>query len=299
LQNDSPAKGGAEADMKFEQIIYEVEDRVAVITLNRVDALNAWTPVMMAEIIEALDAADADDGVRVVIFTGAGTAYCAGADLESGRFDLRGGAEGGKIHRDTAGRATLRMFNMKKPIIAAINGHAVGVGLTMTLAMDIRIASEAATKIGFIFNRRGVVPEGCCTFFLPRIIGVSKAAELILTARLFTAKEGLDMGLFSQVVAPDALMPTARKLAREIADNTSAISTALSRQMVWKMLAASHPMEAHILESRSLHYMFASEDVKEGVASFMEKRPAQFKMKPSREMPDFYPWWVDPVFPEK
>jgi len=285
--------------MQFHQITYEVEDRVAVIMLNRPDVLNAWTPIMMAEIIEALNMADKDDGVRVVIFTGAGKAYCAGADLESGEFDLTDADEGGKIHRDTAGRATLRMFNMKKPLIAAINGHAVGVGITMTLAMDIRIASESAAKIGFIFNRRGVVPEGCCTYFLPKIIGVSKAAELILTARIFTAKEGLEMGLFSQVVAPDALMPTALKIAQEIADNTSAISTALSRQLVWKMLTASHPMDAHILESRSLDYMFASEDVKEGVASFREKRPARFKMKPSREMPNFYPWWEDPVFPKK
>src|SRR6056297_3348781 len=186
--------------MGFEQITYETENGVAVITLNRPDALNAWTRQMMAEIIEALDRADEDDEVRVVIFTGAGKAYCAGADLESDVFDLtRKGDEAGAFIPDIAGQATLRMFNMKKPLIGAINGHAVGVGITMTLAMDIRIASESATKIGFVFNRRGIAPEGCSTYFLPRIIGVSKAAELILTARLFTAKEGLDMGLFSQV----------------------------------------------------------------------------------------------------
>jgi enoyl-CoA hydratase/carnithine racemase len=286
--------------MNFEQIIYEVEDRVAIITLNRPDMLNAWTPVMMDNILEALDMADNDDGIRVVIFTGAGRAYCAGADLSSGGFRLTGDDPNGpKLVRDTAGRATLRMFNMKKPIIAAINGPAVGVGITMTTAMDIRIASESATKIGFIFNRRGIVPEGCCTFFLPRIIGISKASELILTGRLFTAREGLEMGLFSRVVPPEELMSTAKQIAYEIADNTSAISTALSRQMLWKMLGADHPMAAHILESRSLSAMFGSPDAKEGGASFMEKRLPKFMMKPSSEMPDFYPWWEEPVFPEK
>ena len=286
--------------MDFEQILYEVEDRVAVITLNRPDMLNAWTPVMMQNVIDALDMADEDDNVRVVVFTGAGRAYCAGADLSAGGFRLTGKDSGeSAVHRDTAGRATLRMFNMKKPIIGAINGHAVGVGITMTTAMDIRIASETATKIGFIFNRRGIVPEGCCTYFLPRIIGVSKAAELILTARLFTAREGLEMGLFSQVVSPEELMPAAKKIAHEIADNTSAVSTALSRQMVWKMLTEDHPMAAHIIESRSLDAMFASADAKEGTTSFLEKRDPEFPMKPSKDMPDFYPWWEEPVFPKK
>jgi enoyl-CoA hydratase/carnithine racemase len=286
--------------MDFEQIIYEVEDRIAIITLNRPEMLNAWTKVMMEEIITALDMADEDDHVRVVIFTGAGDrAYCAGADISSGDFRSTGDdASRPKTHRDSAGQATLRMFNMKKPIIGAINGHAVGVGITMTTAMDIRIASEKATKIGFVFNRRGIVPEGCCTFFLPRIIGISKASELILTARLFTAQEGMEMGLFSQVVSPEEVMPTAKKIAREIADNTSAVSTALARQMLWKSLGEHHPMSAHILESKSLEHMYTSEDVKEGVASFMENRPPKFQMKPSSDMPLFYPWWEEPVFPE-
>lgn len=286
--------------MDFEQITYEVNDRIAVITLNRPEVLNAWTPVMMENILQALDMADEDDNVRVVIFTGAGRAYCAGADLSTGRFRLSGDdPDGPKLVRDTAGRATLRMFNMKKPIIGAINGPAVGVGITMTTAMDIRIASESVTKISFIFNRRGIVPEGCCTYFLPRIIGISKASELILTGRLFTAREGLEMGLFSRVVPPEELMPTAIQIAYEIADNTSAISTALARQMLWKTLTEDHPMAAHILESRSLSAMFASDDAKEGGASFMEKRPPKFTMKPSTQMPDFYPWWEEPVFPEK
>lgn len=188
---------------------------------------------------------------------------------------------------------------MKKPVIAAINGHAVGVGITMTLAMDIRIASEDATKIGFVFNRRAIVPEGCSTYFLPKIIGVSRASELILTGRLFTAREGLEMGLFSQVVPPEKLLPTAQRIAHEIADNTSAISTALARQMVWKMLTEDHPMAAHIVESRSLKAMFVSEDAKEGAASFLEKRAPAFPMKPSQEMPNFYPWWKEPTFPQK
>lgn len=286
--------------MEFKQILYDVEDHAAIITLHRPDVLNAWTPEMMEEILHALDMVDADDNVRAVIFTGAGRAYCAGADLSGGNFRRLAG-EGGqepKLVRDTAGRVTLRMFNLKKPIIGAINGHAVGVGITMTTAMDIRIASEAATKISFVFNRRGIVPEGCCTYFLPRIIGVSKAAELILTARFFTAQEGLEMGLFSQVVPPEELMPTAKKIVAEIAANTSAMSTALARQMVWKMLTEEHPMAAHIVESRSLMYMFSSEDGKEGGASFMEKRPPEFKMKPSQDMPDFFPWWEEPVCPD-
>jgi len=286
--------------MNFEQILYEVDDRVAVITLNRPEMLNAWTQVMMENILQALDMADNDDNVRVVIFTGAGRAYCAGADLSAGGFRRPGDdSDGPKLVRDTAGRVTLRIFNMKKPVIGAINGPAVGVGITMTMAMDIRIASEAAMKIGFIFNRRGIVPEGCCTYFLPRIIGISKASELILTGRLFTAREGLEMGLFSRVVPPEELMPAAKQLAHEIADNTSAISTALARQMLWKMLTEDHPMTAHILESRALKAMVGSDDTNEGGAAFMEKRPPRFTMKPSSQMPDFYPWWEESSFPEK
>lgn len=279
--------------MNFEQISYDVNDRIAMITLNRPQSLNAWTPIMMAEIIRALDLADSDDHVRVVIFTGAGRAFCAGADLSSGGFNL-GGQTG--PHRDTAGQATLRIFNMKKPVIAAINGHAVGVGITMTLAMDIRIASEDATKIGFVFNRRAIVPEGCSTYFLPKIIGVSLASELILTGRLFSAREGLEMGLFSQVVLPEELMPTVKEIASEIAVNTSAVSTALSRQMLWKMLGAAHPMAAHIIESKCLSYMFQTDDTREGGTSFLEKRAPDFKMKPSTDMPDFYPWWEEPPY---
>ena len=283
--------------MDFDQILYEVDGRIATITLNRPDNLNAWTATMMGELIQAMDLADNDDNVRTVIVTGAGRAFCAGADLSDGGFSVSGKVVKSPLkHRDTAGQAALRIFDMKKPVIAAINGPAVGVGITVTLAMDVRIASEAATKIGFVFNRRGIVPEGCSTYFLPRIVGISRASELILTGRLFTAQEGLEMGLFSQVVPPEQLLPTAEKLANEIAENTSAISTALARQMLWKMLGEDHPMAAHILESRCLSFMFQSQDCKEGTTSFLEKRPAEFKMKTSQEMPDFYPWWKEPPF---
>ena len=277
--------------MTYQHILYDVTDRIATITLNRPEALNAWTHLMMEEILDAMDCADKDDDVRVVIFTGAGRAYCAGADLSAGGF-----RKGETAFRDSAGQITLRMFNMKKPVIGALNGNAVGVGITMTLTMDIRIASADARKFGFVFNRRGVVPEGCCTFFLPRIIGISRASELILTGRLFDAHEGLDMGIFSRVVPAEELLPTARKIALDIADNTSAVSTALARQLLWKMLCETVPMNTHILESKSFGYMRSSEDAKEGVKSFMEKRPARFPMKPSTDMPDFYPWWKEPPY---
>jgi len=279
--------------MHYEQIIYAVENRIATITLNRPEVLNAWTPFMMEEVLQALDRADNDDTVRVVIFTGAGRAYCAGADLQAGGFRNPADLEGEQPFRDSAGQVTLRLYNMKKPVIGAINGNAVGVGITMTMAMDIRIASEGAKKIGFVFDRRGVVPEGCCTYFLPRIIGISRAAELILTGRLFNAREGLEMGFFSRVTAPEELMPTAIRIAREIADNTSPVSTALARQMLWKMLGEVHPMNTHIIESKSFGHMLASDDAKEGVASFLDKRPPEFTMKPSRDMPAFYPWWEE------
>ncbi len=285
--------------MEYEQIVYVVADRIATITLNRPEVLNAWTPLMMKEVLQALDEADRDDAVRVVIFTGAGRAYCAGADLAAGGFQNPDDPEGKNPFRDSAGQVTLRLFNMKKPVIGAINGNAVGVGITITMAMDIRIASEDARKIGFVFDRRGVVPEGCCTYFLPRIIGISRAAELILTGRLFDALEGLRIGLFSQVTPPEELIPTATQIAREIADNTSAVSTALARQMLWKMLGETNPMRTHIIESKAFGYMLASPDTEEGVASFLEKRPPHFTMKPSRDMPDFYPWWKEMPYPDE
>ena len=281
---------------EFEQIIYEVENRVALITLNRPDKLNAWTVTMMSELIEAFDMADRDDEVRAVIVTGAGRGFCAGADLSPDNMGKRKKEREKseyKVPRDTAGQLTTKIFNTTKPAIAAINGPAVGVGITMTLAMDIRFVSEEA-KIAFAFNRRGMFPEGCCTWFLPRIMGFSQAAELIYTGRLITAKEALDCGLVSKMLPPDELLPAAKALAAEIADNTSAVATALSRQVLWRMLGADHPMDAHRIESKALYYMQTSPDLVEGVQSFLEKRPPQFKMKPSTDMPDFYPWWEEP-----
>ena len=282
--------------MEFKQIFYEVNDRIATVTLNRPDRLNAWTFIMMKELIQAFDLLNRDDEVRVIIVTGAGQAFCAGADLDSSNLtEIHKGSQSEKAPRDTAGQLALKIYESKKPVIAAINGPAVGVGTTMTLPMDIRIASETA-RMGLVFNRRGMVPEGCSTWFLSRIVGVSQAAEWILTGRVFSAQEALEKGLVSRLVPEEKLLPTALGLAQEIADNTSAISTGLSRQMLWRMAGADHPMEAHKLESEFLHYMFQSPDFPEGVASFLEKRSPEFKMKPSIDMPDSFPWWTEPTY---
>ncbi len=285
--------------MAFTQIRYEVKNAVAEVTLNRPDRLNAWTKTMMEELMTAADMADADDAVRAVIVTGAGRAFCAGADLDPDTFAERQEAarsmEG--VPRDTAGRLTLKLIDIKKPIIAAINGPAVGVGITMTLAMDIRLASEKA-RIGFAFNRRGMVPEGCSTWLLPRLVGFSQAAEWIYTGRVFSAQEALAGRLVSRVLPEDELLPAATRLAAEIAENTSAVSTALSRNMLWDMLGATHPMDAHRIESKCLHYMFRSADLVEGIGAFLEKRPPRFAMRPTADMPDFFPWRTQPPYEE-
>jgi enoyl-CoA hydratase/carnithine racemase len=285
----------------FSEIRYEVEDGICTVTLHRPDRLNAVTTTMLRELGEAWDRADADDAVRAVIVTGAGRAFCAGADLGSGgatfnyaerkgETSARGHAETAEEHRDGGGTVALRIFDMKKPVIAAINGPAVGFGITLTLPMDIRIASSSA-RIGFVFARRGVVPEACSTWFLPRLVGISQAAEWVYTGRVFSAEEALAGRLVSRVVAPDALLPTARALAREIADNSSAISVTLARQMMWKLLAADHPMDAHLLDSQAMFWTGRSADAREGIAAFLEKRPARFPLRPSADLPPFYPWW--------
>jgi len=277
--------------MNYEELEYEVADGVLTITLHRPDKLNAFTPTMCRELIDAFDQADRDDAVRAVIVTGAGRGFCAGADLSSGgsTFDntRRDTIED---HRDGGGLVSLRIYESIKPVIAAINGPAVGVGITMTLPMDIRIASSSA-RIGFVFARRGIVPEACSSWFLPRLVGISQAAEWVYTGRVFNAEEALQARLVSRVVAPDDLLPTARAIAREIADHTSAVSVALSRQLLWRMLGAEHPMEAHKVDSKCVYFMGRSDDAREGVTSFLEKRPPRFAMKPSTEMPGFYPWW--------
>jgi enoyl-CoA hydratase/carnithine racemase len=281
------------SETTFETLRYAVADGVATLTLNRPERLNAVNATSIRELVAAFDAADGDDDVRAVIVTGAGRAFCAGADLGRGGSTFAGGPgreERPEEHRDGGGLVTLRIFEMKKPVIAAINGPAVGFGVTLTLAMDIRIASSAA-RLGFVFARRGVVPEACSTWFLPRLVGIAQAAEWAYTGRVFSAEEARAGGLVSRVVAPDDLMPTARGLAREIADTTSAVSVALIRQMLWRMLGASHPVEAHRLDSLGMWYTGRSADAHEGVTSFLEKRPPRFTGRPTKDMPPFYPWW--------
>ncbi|HEY2991645.1 MAG TPA: crotonase/enoyl-CoA hydratase family protein [Methylomirabilota bacterium] len=280
--------------MAFETLLYDVADGVATVTLNRPDRLNAVNTTLIRELVEAFDRADRDDGVRAVIVTGAGRAFCAGADLGGGGQTFAGrpgAAERAEDHRDGGGLVTLRIFDMTKPVIAAINGPAVGFGITMTLAMDVRIASTAA-RIGFVFSRRGVVPEACSTWFLPRLVGIAQAAEWAYTGRVFGAEEARAGGLVREVVAPDALMPAARALALEIAQNTSAVSVALIRQMLWRMLGAEHPREAHRIDSLGMWHTGRSGDAHEGVTSFLEKRPPRFTGRPSKDMPPFYPWWT-------
>ena len=267
--------------------------------MNRPDKLNAFTGVMLDEIIDAIDRTDADDDVRAVIFTGAGRAFCAGADLSRGAetFDMKKRADEGAIDqwRDGGGRVTLRLFESKKPLIAAVNGPAVGVGVTMQLPMDFRIASTNA-RFGLVFTRRGVVMEACSSWFLPRLVGIAQAMEWVMSGRVFPAEEALKGGLVSQIVEPDDLLPAARAIGREIADNTSAVSVALCRHMMWKMLGANHPMEAHKIDSRGIRGMGQLPDAYEGVQSFLEKRPGNYTMKPSTDMPDFYPWWKEREF---
>ncbi|MCH2345286.1 MAG: crotonase/enoyl-CoA hydratase family protein [Pseudomonadales bacterium] len=284
--------------MNYSTILYDLEDSVLLITLNRPEILNAFNRDMMAEMIDALDKADADDNVRAIIVTGAGRGFCAGADLSAGgntfNAEARDDREDG-LHRDGGGRVTLRIFECKKPIIAAINGAAVGIGATMTLPMDIRLCSTKA-KFGFVFARRGIVPEACSSYFLPRVVGISQALEWCYSGRVFPGDEALAGGLVRSVHQPDDLLAAAKVIAREIADNTSAVSVTLIRQMMWKMLGADHPMEAHKIDSRGIYFAGKAADAKEGVESFLEKRTAKFPLKVSEDMPEFYPWWVDREF---
>ena len=284
----------------YQEILYEVEGPILTVTLNRPDKLNAFTFVMMSELIDAFDKADADDGVRVVIVTGAGRGFCAGADLAAGdaTFDYRdsSGAEARlEDARDGGGLVALRIFESKKPVIAAVNGPAVGVGVTMTLPMDIRLASEDA-RFGFVFARRGLVPEAASSWFLPRVVGIGQAMEWVMTGRVFPAAEALAGGLVRSLHPPDDLLPAARALASEIAEHTSPVSLALSRQMLWRMLGADHPMEAHKVDSRAIWERGRTPDAREGVLSFLEKRPARFPMKVSADMPSFFPWWQERRF---
>ena len=283
--------------MAFEQIRTELANRVLTITLNRPERLNAWTPTMGAELIEAFDRSDADDEVRVVVVTGEGRGFCAGADLGGGgdTFDWREREADGPVPRDGGGQFTLRVFESKKPVIAAINGPAVGVGATMTLPMDIRLASEEA-RMGFVFARRGIVPEACSSWFLPRVVGISRAMEWVATGRVFSAQEALDGGLVRAVHPAGELLDAAYALAAEIAENTAAVSVALARQMLWTMLGAEHPMLAHRADSRGMFARGQSADAVEGVTSFLEKRPPAFPDRVSDGLPEILPGWSAPGF---
>lgn len=288
----------------FETLLYVKTDGMAMITLNRPDRLNAFTPEMMRDLMEVFDVTDADDEVRCVIVTGAGRGFCAGADLGSGggsTFDhtadevrpLQVKVKG--VRRDGGGRVSLRIYDSLKPIIAAVNGAAVGVGVTMQLPMDIRLASTTA-KFGFVFARRGIVPEACSSYFLPRVVGIQTALEWTYTGRVFGAQEALDRGLVRSLHAPDELMDAALTLAREIADNTAPVSVALSRQMMWRGLEADHPMGGHIAESLGIMARGVSDDAKEGIASFLEKRAPNYPNKVSTELPDLWSNRREPDF---
>jgi len=283
--------------MELKQTKYAVENGVALITLYRPGRLNAFTTRMTEELLELFRAVDADDSVRAVVVTGDGKAFCAGADLSAGgsTFDAyTAGAEVGvNEHRDGGGRVTLAVFGCRKPVIAAINGAAVGVGITMTLAMDIRVVAADA-KIGFVFCRRGIVPEACSSWFLPRIVGIGKATELCYTGRVFRAEDEADSGLFNYVVPTEQVLERAMGLAREIAENTSAVSVALSKALLWHGLGQDDPQSAHLIDSKCIHWAGRQADAYEGVQSFLEKRPARFSMSAARDMPEFYPWWKEP-----
>ncbi|MGD9724154.1 MAG: crotonase/enoyl-CoA hydratase family protein [Pirellulales bacterium] len=279
----------------YETIIYEVRNSVLTVTLNRPEKLNAFNTAMGPEVVDAIARANDDDEVRAIIFTGAGRAFCAGADLSKGAQSFAALARdeeqtGSGESADSGGKVSLALYDCKKPLIAAINGPAVGIGVTMTLPMDIRLASDQA-KFGFVFTRRGIVPEACSSWFLPRVVGIGQAAEWVLTGRIFDAAEALQGGLVSRVLPGGELLSAAETLAQEMVQHSSAVSVALSRQMLWKMLGESHPREAHRIESQGVYHMGRSPDAREGVQSFLEKRPPKFTMRPSRDMPPFYPWW--------
>jgi enoyl-CoA hydratase/carnithine racemase len=280
-----------------EHITTELTDRVLTVTLNRPDRLNAWTQTMFDELMAAFDRADADDEVRAVIVTGAGRAFCAGADLEHGgeTFARREHEDADLIPGDSGGRFTLRVFESTKPVIAAINGPAVGIGATMTLPMDVRLAADDA-RIGFVFARRGIVPEACSSWFLPRMVGISRAMEWVATGRVFGADEALQGGLVRSLYPKTELLDAADALAREIAENTAPVSVALARRMMWTMLGAEHPMLAHRADSRSMFFRGRSADAAEGIAAFLEKRDAHFRDRVSDGLPDILPGWRAPEF---
>jgi len=279
--------------LEYTQILCEISDRILTITLNRPEKMNAMTGFMCWEIIDALNKADDNDEVRVIIITGAGNVFSAGADLESANSAEL--PEGFDPERDIAGMVSLKIYDMKKPVIAAYNGVTVGMALTTTLSADIRIASENA-RFGLVFTRRAFVSEGACNWFLPRIVGMGKAAEWLLTGRIFKVQEAFDARLVTEVLQEDRLLQRAREIAKEIVLNTSSVSVALCRQLLWKFVGTEHPMEAHQMESKALLWIMNSPEMMEGIMSFLEKRKPNFPLKLSKDMPEFYPWWPDRPF---
>ena len=289
--------------MEFETLRYDVDDRILTLTLNRPDRMNAFTGRMCDELLSAFDRADADDDIKVVVVTGAGKAFCAGADLQGGSETwgkhsehlAKQEAQAERYLGDGGGRVTRRIFDFSKPVIAAINGAAVGVGITMTLAMDVRLCVPGA-KLGFVFAGRGILPEACSAWFLPRLVGISKALEWCYSARVFKSEEGLQAGLIRSLHEPDALLPAAYALAQEFIDNASAVSIAMVRQMMWRMLGASHPIDAHEIDTAGIAALGKSNDAREGIAAFLEKRKPSFTDRVTKDMPSFYPWWNDRPF---
>ena len=273
----------------YKELLTSLHGDTFVVSLNRPEKLNAFTKTMQDELIKVFDYTDQSDEVKSVVVTGAGRAFCAGADLVEGPNTFDYAEEGNKLsnddHRDGGGLVTLRIFRSKKPVIGAINGDAVGVGATMTLPMDIRIASDTA-RFGFVFSRRGAVPEACSSWFLPRVVGISKALDWCYTGRVFKSQEALQHGLVSEVTTDEELLERALEIGSSYSNKTSSISVSLARQMMWNMLAATHPEEAHILDSMAMEKMGKSPDIKEGIASFLEKRDPNFPMKVSKDLPD-------------
>lgn len=283
--------------MEYQQIKYEVEDRILTITLNRPEHMNTYNAVQHFELIDAFDRADDDDNIRAIIVTGAGKAFCAGMDLGEKGSSFDASSVSIEEYRDGGGMLALRMYQCKKPIIGAINGPAVGIGCTMTLPMDVRIASTKA-KMGIVFVRRGVLIDACSSWFLSKVLGINRALEWALTGRVFTAQEAYEGGLLNYVVEPDELLPKAREIAKEIAENTAPVSVAITRQLIWTMAGTEHPMQAHRLESKGFHWAGQQPDVIEGIMAFLEKRKPNYTMSVKDGMPPFYPWMEEPPFKE-
>ena len=283
--------------MEYKNILLEQQDNIAVLSLNRPNKLNAFTFSMMEEMIAALDSLDADDSVHALIITGKGRAFCAGADLSSGQETFNPSFDNFSVQeddfrRDSGGILTLRMYKFLKPIVIACNGPAVGIGASMQLAADIRLASDQA-RFGFVFNNRGIVPDACSSWFLPKIIGITSALELTYSGRIIDASEALKLNLVSSIHDSENLLENAIDFAKNMVKNSAPVSIAVTRQMLWRSLEGSDPYDAHIVESKAIDSRGASEDAKEGVSSFLEKRAAEFKNKVSSDMPEFFPWWKD------